>query len=222
MGNRADLAARDAASEEIDLHDRDADVELSPLGYDQARAVGRWLDESAPEPWRPTLVVTSPYRRAYETARAATAQTGLPLHVDERLRERDLGAFDGLTLRGIRARHPQEAARRDKLGKFYYQPPGGESWADVALRVRSFLADLGHGFEGERIWLFTHQAVIMAFRYVLEDIDEQRLLAIDRETQIPNASLTRYAQDGLGFALETFADNRAVGSHSVVTEEESA
>ena len=220
MGNRADAAAREAASEELDLHDRDADVELSPLGRDQAAAVGRWLAD-APEEWRPTLVVTSPYRRAADTARTAVGELQVPLLVDERLRERDLGAFDGLTGRGIRARHPEEAARRDKVGKFYYQPPSGESWADVALRVRSFLADLRHGFDGERIWVFTHQAVIMSFRYVLEDIDEQRLLEIDREIQIPNASFTRFERSGDGFGLDVFADTRAVGEHSVVTEEES-
>jgi broad specificity phosphatase PhoE len=221
MGNRADAAARSASSEVLDLHDRDADVELSPLGRDQAAALGRWMAE-APEAWRPTLVVTSPYRRAADTARVAVRDTGLPLVVDERLRERDLGTLDGLTGRGIRARYPEEAARRDKLGKFYYQPPSGESWADVVLRVRSFLADLGHGYEGQHLWVFSHQAVIMAFRYVLEGIDEQRLLEIDREIQIPNASFTRFRPSEEGFALETFADTRAVGEHSVVTEEDSA
>jgi broad specificity phosphatase PhoE len=221
MGNRADQAARSAASEELDLHERDADVELSPLGRDQAAALGEWLQE-APAAWRPSIVLTSPYRRAAETARVAIGPAELPLVVDERLRERDLGLFDGLTGRGIRARYPEEAARREKVGKFYYQPPSGESWADVVLRVRSLLADLGHGFEGHRIWLFTHQAVIMAFRYALEGIDERRLLEIDREFQIPNASLTRFRSSGEGFALETFADTRAVGERSVVTEEDSA
>jgi len=219
MGNRADVAARNAASEELDLHDRDADVALSPLGEDQAAAIGRWLPD-APSDWAPTVVVTSPYRRAADTARAAVGHAGLPLLVDERLRERDLGVFDGLTGRGIRARYPKEAARRDKLGKFYYQPPSGESWADVALRVRSFLADLGHGFEGERIWVFSHQAVIMAFRYVLEGLEERRLLEIDREVRIPNASFTRFQRSGEGFALAAFADTRAVGEHSVVTQED--
>jgi broad specificity phosphatase PhoE len=221
MGNRADAAARSASSEQLDLHDRDADVELSPLGRDQAAALGRWLAD-APDEWRPTLVLASPYRRAADTARAAVEGTGLPVLFDERLRERDLGTFDGLTGRGIRARYPQEAARREKLGKFYYQPPSGESWADVVLRVRSFLADLGHGYEGERVWVFSHQAVIMAFRYVLEGIDEQHLLEIDREIQIPNASFTRFRCARDGAQLETFADTRAVGEHSVVTEEDSA
>lgn len=221
MGNRAARAARDAASEELDLHDRDADVELSPRGCEQADALAQWLGR-APEEWRPSLVISSPYRRAAATARAAVEHTGLPVVLDERLRERDLGAFDGLTGAGIRARHPEEAARQQKVGKFYYQPPSGESWADVALRVRSFLQDLDRGYAGERIWVFTHQAVIMAFRYVLEGIDEERLLEIDREVQIPNASLTRFGRSRERFDLEVFADARAVEQDSEVTEEDSA
>ena len=221
MGNRADQAARSAQSEELELSARDADGELSPLGREQAGAVAEWVTD-APDLWRPTVAISSPYRRALDTARATVEPLGLPVVLDERLRERDLGVLDGLTGRGIRARYQQEAARRDKLGKFYYQPPSGESWADVALRVRSFLHDLAHGYEGEHVWLFTHQAVIMAFRYVLEDVDEKRLLEIDRAVQIPNASLTHYRRAGDGFELATFADTRAVEREAAVTEEDSA
>ncbi|GAB6985535.1 histidine phosphatase family protein [Nocardioides pyridinolyticus] len=221
MGNRADEAARSGQAEELELTARDADVELSPLGHEQADAVGMWLADVSEE-WRPSVVISSPYRRALDTARAAVEPLGLPVVLDERVRERDLGVLDGLTGRGIRARYQQEAARRDKLGKFYYQPPSGESWADVALRVRSFLHDLAHGYEGERVWVFTHQAVIMAFRYVLEGIEERRLLEIDREVQIPNASLTRFRRTDAGFALEMFADARAVARETAVTEEDSA
>jgi broad specificity phosphatase PhoE len=209
VGNLADAAARDARADRLDLDARDADVELSETGREQAAALARWLD-SGPEDWTPTVVVSSPYRRALETAERAVRDTDLEVVLDERLRERDLGVFDGLTGRGIRAEHPDEAKRREKLGKFYYQPPSGESWADVALRVRSLLADLRHGYDGERVWLFTHQAVIMAFRYVLEGVDEQELLDIDKRIRIPNASLTRFERSGAGFALDVFADTRAV------------
>ena len=222
MGNRADEAARRSGAERLDLDLRDADVELSPTGQEQAAAVGRWMAEADDE-WRPSVVLSSPYRRAADTARVAVRHARLDVHFDERLRERDLGIFDGLTGRGIRARYPEEAERRTKLGKFYYQPPSGESWADVVLRVRSLLTDLRHGYDGERVWLFTHQAVIMAFRYVLEGIDEQQLLEIDREVQIPNASLTRLLRTGDRFELDTFADTRAVeATDAEVTEEESA
>lgn len=205
-GNIADTEARDADAERLELSARDADVELSRNGEEQARTLGRWVAELAKEE-RPDLVVSSPYRRAAGTARAALGDLDVPLLMDERLRERDLGLLDGLTGKGIRARHPEEAERRSHLGKFYYQPPSGESWADVVLRVRSLLADLREGYDGQRVWLFTHQAVIMSFRYALEGLEESELLEIDRTTQIPNASVTRYRKGDDGLVLEAFADD---------------
>lgn len=221
VGNLADARAQEAGEDFLDLDHRDADVQLSDDGRQQARALNAWLrDEGASA--LPTLAVTSPYRRAAETARIALEGTGIELCLDERLRERDLGVFDGMTGKGIRARYPEEAERRKKLGKFYYQPPSGESWADVALRVRTLLHDLREGYDGARLWLFTHQAVIMGFRYVLEGISEPDLLQVDREVQIPNASLTVYRREGDVLGPQTFADTTAVergGAH--VTREES-
>lgn len=203
---------------------RDADVELSDTGREQAAALGRWLAGREPSA-RPTVVLSSPYRRAAATAALAVDGLGgdpaLTIQHDERLRERDLGVLDGLTGLGIRARHPEEAARRERLGKFYYQPPSGESWADVAQRVRGLLADLRVGHDGARVWLFTHQAVIMTFRYVLEGIAEPDLLELDREVRIPNASVTTYRRAGHHLELEAFADTAAVDRPGVdVTREE--
>ncbi|MBC2960403.1 histidine phosphatase family protein [Nocardioides deserti] len=221
MGNRADAAARDAGAEVLDLTARDADVELSDTGRDQAAALGRWLRERD-DAARPTVVVSSPYRRAAETAAITVDGLDLGIQHDERLRERDLGVFDGLTGRGIRSRYPEEAERRDKLGKFYYQPPSGESWAAVAQRVRGLLADLRHGYDGDRVWLFSHQAVIMTFRYVLEGIEEADLLDLDRRMRIPNASVTTYRREGSFLELDSFADTTAVDRIDVdVTHEES-
>ena len=219
VGNLADAEAREQGAERLDLDARDADVELSDTGRAQADAVAAWLAD-APADRAPSVVLTSPYRRASETAQRAVAGRGLEPVLDERLRERDLGVFDGLTGLGIKARYPEEAERRHKLGKFYYQPPSGESWADVVLRVRSLLDDLRHGYDGDRVWLFTHQAVISSFRYVLEEIPEAELLEIDRETPIPNASLTRYHRKGAVFELEHFADTTVVDRADVdVTDE---
>ncbi|MEV7431808.1 histidine phosphatase family protein [Nocardioides sp. NPDC092400] len=209
VGNRADAAAHEAGSEVLDLSVRDADVELSGTGRAQAAALRTWLADQDGAAV-PTVVVSSPYRRAAETAAIALDGLGPAVDHDERLRERDLGLFDGLTGLGIRTRHPEEAERRRKLGKFYYQPPNGESWADVAVRVRSLLTDLRHGYDGERVWLFSHQAVIMTFRYVLEGIDEADLLELDRGTRVPNASVTRYRRSGRYLDLESFADTTAV------------
>jgi broad specificity phosphatase PhoE len=220
VGNLADAAARERGDDRLDLDDRDADVELSDNGRRQADAVGRWLARAGSDT-RPTLVLSSPYRRAAETAERAVRGLHLDVVLDERLRERDLGIFDGLTGSGIRAEFPEEAQRRRKLGKFYYQPPSGESWADVVLRVRSLLADLREVADGSRVWLFSHQAVIMSFRYVLEGLTEHDLLEIDRENRLGNASMTRYRRGPRGFDLLEFADTSAVEADTAaVTHEE--
>jgi broad specificity phosphatase PhoE len=222
MGNLADAEAREAGAETLQLDFRDADVELSDTGREQAAGVGRWLadvEDSA----LPTVVISSPYRRAAQTAGIALEGRGLELLLDERLRERDLGVFDGLTGKGIKARYPEESERRTKLGKFYYQPPSGESWCDVALRVRSLLDDLRHGYDDARVWLFTHQAVIMTFRYVLEGLSEEELLEIDRSVALPNASVTTYRRVHDVFELERFADTSAVdATAAAVTHEPSS
>ena len=206
VGNLADTEARDADAERLDLSARDADVELSPNGEEQARTLGRMLHGLPPDEV-PDLVLSSPYRRAADTARGAARERGLEVVLDERVRERDLGVFDGFTGKGIRSRWPEEAERRSHVGKFYYQPPSGESWADVVLRVRSLLADLREGYDDARVWIFTHQAVIMSFRYALEGLDEAELLEIDRTTRIPNASVTRFVRSDDGLVLKEFADD---------------
>src|SRR5690606_33087849 len=111
----------------------------------------------------------------------------------------------GMTGIGIREAYPEEAERRASMGKLYYRPPGGESWTDVALRIRGVLSDLRHEHVGERVWIFTHQAVIMSFRLVLEGLDEAKLLEIDHQVPLANCSLTTYrGQDGV-LELEAFA-----------------
>ena len=113
LGNLADAEARRQESDRLDLKQRDADVELSDTGQSQADALRAHL-ESLSEDERPTVVVSSPYARAAGTAQAALASYDVEILLDERLRERDLGQFDGLTGKGIRHLHADEAERRDQ------------------------------------------------------------------------------------------------------------
>lgn len=222
MGNVADRVAREQNAHHLDLAYRDADTPLSDVGEDQAAAVARWVGE-LPEAQRPSVVLSSPYERAHQTAKLSVEPLGLGdrIVVDERLRERDLGIMDRMTGDGIRQKYPEEAARRGDVGKFYYRPPGGESWTDVVLRVRSILADIRSEYDGERVWLFSHQAVIMSFRFVLESLDEPTLLEIDSRTPMGNCSMTRYERSDEG-ALELvhYADTSAVDSSGTPTTHE--
>lgn len=200
-GESAGNVARDAAEAAglplIDITARDVDVELSGRGRRQSRALGRWFGALAHDE-QPTVVMTSPFVRASETAQLLIDEGGLRdrrlAHVvDERLREKEFGVLNRLTKAGILARFPEEAERRGAIGKFYYRPPGGESWCDVILRLRSVLDHIQLRYRGERVLIVAHQVVVMCFRYLLEDMTEAQLLAIDREKSLANCSVTSYA-----------------------------
>ncbi len=195
-GNVARDAAESQGLERIDIAERDMDVPLSDTGFDQAEALGRWWAQQ-PEDLRPTVVWTSPYVRARQTADRMLEAAGLdvPVVVDERLREREFGVLDGLTRKGIVAQFPEESERRTRLGKFYHRPPGGESWSDVLLRLRGALDALRNDAAGERVALVAHQVVVLLVRYVLEGMTEQEVLEVDRQAEVANCSLTTYCFD---------------------------
>src|SRR5918998_545253 len=196
QGNVARDAADEAGLAMIDIDLRDVDVPLSDLGFEQAEAAGRWF-AALPENERPEVILSSPYIRARQTAEAickAGALAGGPARtiVDERLREREFGVFDRLTTLGIREQFPEEAEHRRRLGKFYHRPPGGESWADVILRLRSALDTISLHFADRRVLIVCHQVVVLCFRYILEELDEARILAIDKEGDVVNCGLCQY------------------------------
>jgi broad specificity phosphatase PhoE len=198
-GNVARDEALAAAAHRIDIQMRDVDVPLSGLGEEQARALGRWF-AGMPLGQRPEVVLTSPYLRARRTASAVAGAGGLACAelkacIDERLREREFGILDRLTRYGIRELHPEQAVLRDQIGKFYHRPPGGESWCDVILRLRSLIDTLSLHHAGRRVMIVCHQVVVLCLRYLLEGMDEAAILAIDAEAEVANCSVTEYAFD---------------------------
>lgn len=102
------------------------DIPLDETGVQQARRAARLLAGL-----RPTALLSSPLRRAADTAQALADVTGLPVRYDDDLMERDGGAWEGLTSAEIRERYPAEHAA--------WQPPGGETSAQVAKRVGAAL-----------------------------------------------------------------------------------
>ncbi len=198
-GNVARDAADAAGMTHIDIADRDMDVALSALGHEQARALGRWFAHQ-PADERPSTLMTSPYLRAVQTSQAVRDAGGMSkldgrFCVDERLREKEFGVLDRLTHRGIEAQFPEQAEFRRLLGKFYHRPPGGESWCDVILRLRSLIDTLSLHHAGDRVLIVAHQVVVLCLRYLLEGLTEADILAIDRQADIANCGVTQYSFD---------------------------
>ncbi|WLI91741.1 histidine phosphatase family protein [Massilia sp. R2A-15] len=201
-GQSAGNVARDAAEAAkglmIDIAERDVDVPLSDLGVKQSKALAAWF-AALPEEQQPNVILHSPYLRAAETARIVKCgfdqESLLMATVDERLREKEFGILDRLTTHGISARYPDLYEQRKHVGKFYFRPPGGESWCDVILRLRSVVDTITREYARERVLIVGHQVTVNCFRYLLERLDESTILEYDRSGDVPNCSVTSYRFD---------------------------
>ena len=192
-GNVAADAAEAAGLARINLDMRDVDVPLSDLGHRQAHALGDWFSALS-EAERPHVILNSPFLRARQTADAVATRTAACeiRAADERLREREFGILDRLTRAGVTELYPEQAAALTMLGKFYHRPPGGESWTDVVLRLRSVVDTVSLHYPGQRVLIVAHQVVVLCLRYILETMDEATVLGVDRSGDVANCSITEY------------------------------
>ena len=189
---REHLERSNSTSTHVQVSMRDVDVPLTPHGRDQARQAGRFLiGTHAPF----DALYVSPYHRTQETADLVieTLDPKPARIIEERVREKEFGILEGLTRTGVKTLQPQEHERRLKVGKYYYRPPGGESYPDVNLRVHSFLGTLVREHAGQRILVVTHSVVVLSFRRLLERLEEDKVLELDRHNEPRNASLSVYA-----------------------------
>jgi 2,3-bisphosphoglycerate-dependent phosphoglycerate mutase len=192
IANCARRNAEETNSPIICFDGDEVDVPLSKKGKIDCEKLGKWFAQQSS---KPSIFISSPYQRTRETTQIITKSKSLKnleIVYDERLRERELGIFDRLTKIGAMAKYPQECKEREKLGKFLYRPTNGESWADVALRLKSFLQDFSNQIDNKRVVIVTHEVVIRLFRYILEDFSVAEILEIDRICDVQNGAITSY------------------------------
>ncbi len=165
---------------------------------------GRAQAEALSERFRPdscTAIYSSDLGRALDTARIIAAKTGHPVIADERLRERNLGIFQGLDGDEIRARYPVEYEQHRKGGADH-AVPSGESFQQQTERNLQCLEELARRHTGEVIMVVAHGGVLSAlFRHTLA-------IPLDapRRFSFKNASVNLFSfQDGV-WGLETWGD----------------
>jgi probable phosphoglycerate mutase len=125
--NVAKVKADAQKSETYDDDTRDMDVELTERGRLQATEMGQRLPQHLGFAF--DRAFASPYRRAVQTAELVLAGQSGPVDMvlEERVREKEFGVLDGLTKVGIQRRYPAEAERKQRVGKYYYRPPGARA-----------------------------------------------------------------------------------------------
>ncbi len=172
------------------------DSTLTEKGHAQAEALSeRFTPESC------SAIYSSDLGRAFETARIIARKTGHEVVVDERLRERNLGIFQGLNGDEIRERFPAEYEEH-RNGGADHAVPSGESFRNQTKRNMLCLEELAQRHAGETIMVVTHGGVLSAlFRHTLA-------IPLDapRRFSFKNASINLFkCQDGV-WGLETWGD----------------
>lgn len=110
----------------------------------------------------PQLLYCSDLRRATQAAQVFAARFALEPLPDPRLRELDLGRWNGSSFAEI-SLHETMSWQRWNADWIGTAPPGGERWVDLAQRARGWLGGLAtHASGGRRILALTHENVLRA------------------------------------------------------------
>ncbi len=127
---------------------------LNELGVRQSRALAHFLRHIGMG-----ALYTSDLRRALQTADCLAEQLSFRPIPDQRLRERGIGLWQGLTLAEMRAWYPDDYAAMlaDPDG---FRVPGGESRSDVRARVMAAVNDILASALNETVGILSHTTAI--------------------------------------------------------------
>ena len=176
-----------------------ADPALADIGVEQANAAGEEINERGPI----SRIVSSPLRRARETAERVAAHCGIAdVGVIDDLAECAFGEWDGYTFAEVMSRWPRELEAW--LASPEVAPPGGESFAAHRTRIDRVRHDLVAAHPGERIVVVAH---VTPIKMMVEIALDAPLAALYRMELLPG-SLTTIAwwRDG-NCSMRGFAES---------------
>ncbi|EEI26968.1 bifunctional RNase H/acid phosphatase [Corynebacterium glucuronolyticum] len=132
-----------------------SDPALTELGRTQASRVATFFEGTNID-----AVISSPQKRAQETARGIADMAGVAVHTDEALREVDFGTWEGLTFAEAHERDPELHA--EWLDDPTIAPPDGESLDSVYRRSKRFVTKAQKTWAGKTIVVVSHVNPIKA------------------------------------------------------------
>ncbi|SDE44188.1 probable phosphoglycerate mutase [Paenibacillus sp. UNCCL117] len=178
------------------------DVPITPAGMEQAKLTAQYLSRS---PWSIDAVISSPLRRAVETAHYIAAEVKVPLIRDNRLRERaNWGDLPEQTFQEFVEMWEKCTREPD------YIPPVGDSARQASERMSSLLLELVNTYPpGSQVVIVTHGGLITDF--LVNTFSEAVLnqfhpsFIAEQSNLVSECAITKLNYDGESFVIEDFA-----------------
>jgi len=162
------------------LQGQTLDLDLAPLGVRQALLTSEYL---ALQPIR--AVYCSPMKRAVQTARILAQPRQLPTDIVAELTECHVGRWEGLTWEQIMQQDP-EYYNLFQADPAHYGYPGGESFAEVLVRVTNAVHRLLATHAGETILVVSHHIVLRVYLASVLGLEPQ----LSRRIKLDNCSIS--------------------------------
>ena len=139
-----------------------ADSKLSPLGIKQSKELGERYKDNLPD-----IVFCSDLSRSVGTGKIAFGNTGVPILTDPRLRECDYGDY---------TQHPSEEVSSLKDSCIDIPFPNGESYKQIAERMKDFLKDLLQNYNGKTVMMIGHRATQYGLEHLINKISLEQVI----------------------------------------------
>jgi 2,3-bisphosphoglycerate-dependent phosphoglycerate mutase len=173
-----------------------ADSPLTEKGIAQAEAVGKRMKQYPFD-----VLYSSDLPRAYRTAQCIATNTQQKIVIDTRLRERNLGIFQGMCREEFVQQHPEIYAQY-QANLLDYVIPQGESIRQCYQRSMEYFETLAQHHAGATIVLVTHGGILANLLKCALNIP----LQAPRNFHVWNASLNVFSYDQHGWTLESWGD----------------
>jgi broad specificity phosphatase PhoE len=153
------------------------DSALTARGREHARVSGQLLARLGVD-----TVFASPLGRVRSTLAIVAEHVAVPPVFDDRLMEWSAGAWSGQLYADLPARWPDEFAAWN-VDRYNQRSPGGENFADLAARARSFV-DAAKRLPGERVAIVAHGFLNRALAEVLLGLSAGEMMQIRQANDV--------------------------------------
>jgi probable phosphoglycerate mutase len=172
------------------------DSPLTEMGITQIKALANHLKSQSF-----AALYSSDLGRAYQTAQGISEKIKLPIRVDQRLRERNLGIFQGILKKELKEKYPEESRCYD-ANDANYVIPNGESLKQLNKRCVECFEEIVQKQVGKRILVVTHNGVLVTlFKHTMQLPLEMRPRFVSS-----NSSINVFSYQNKSWLLERLGD----------------